>query len=141
MTAVVNTAVEKHRTLEARYRPGVPLTACDSRLPNVRDADLGSAAYERYRKPADESMMPVGAVCEPRLNSQRSIGSERDAGWERMRGISKADRAAIPPDVKSAAEMVKIWMACVAGILGFGSCEVLLPATMIMTSIRLTANV
>jgi len=61
--------------------------------------------------------MPVGAVCEPRLNSHRSMGNERDAGWERMRGMSKAERAAMPPDVKSAVEMVKIWMACVADIV------------------------
>jgi hypothetical protein len=61
--------------------------------------------------------MPVGAVCEPRLNSHRSMGSERDAGCERMSGISKAERAAMPPDVKSAVEMVKTWMACVADIL------------------------
>lgn len=61
--------------------------------------------------------MPVGAVCEPRLNSQRSMGSERDAGCERRRGTSKAERAAMPPDVKSAVEMVEIWMACVANIL------------------------
>jgi hypothetical protein len=62
-------------------------------------------------------MMPVGAVCEPRLNSHLSMGRERDAGCERMRGMSKAERAAMPPDVKSAVEMVRIWIARVADIL------------------------
>ena len=64
-------------------------------------------------------MMPVGAVCEPRLNSQRSMGSERDAGCERRSGMSKAERAAMPPDVKRAVEMVRIWMAWVADMLEF----------------------
>ena len=61
--------------------------------------------------------MPVGATCEPRLKSQRSMGSERDAGWERMRGTSNAERAAMPPAVKRAVEMVKISTACVVDIV------------------------
>ena len=34
-----------------------------------------------------------------------------------MRGMSKAERAAMPPDVKSAVEMVRIWIAFVVDIL------------------------
>ena len=54
--------------------------------------------------------MPVGAAWLPRLKSQRSRGSERDAGWERRRGMSKVERVAMPPEVKSAVERVRIWM-------------------------------
>jgi hypothetical protein len=53
----------------------------------------------------------VGAAWLPRLKSQRSRGSERDAGCERRRGMSKAERVAMPPEVKRAVEMVMIWMA------------------------------
>ena len=56
-------------------------------------------------------IIAVGAVCEPRLNIQRNMGRERDAGCERKRGMSKAERAAIPPDAKSAVDMLMIWTA------------------------------
>lgn len=114
----MNTAVEKLSTLAARNTPGLPFINAGKTLLRVR-TDRGKDASERYRKPALDRMMPVGAVCEPRLNSQRSMGSEREAGWERSRGMSKAERVAMPPDVKRAVEMVRIWMACFAAMVNW----------------------
>jgi hypothetical protein len=54
--------------------------------------------------------MPVGAACDPRLKSQRSWGREREAGCERRRGMEKAERAAMPPEVRRAVVRVRIWM-------------------------------
>lgn len=70
-------------------------------------------ARDRDRKPAVDRRMPVGAVWEPRLKSQRSEGREREAGCERRIGMSKPERAAIPPLVKRAVGMVRSWRACV----------------------------
>lgn len=53
----------------------------------------------------------MGAACEPRLNVQRNMGRDRDAGCERNMGMSKADCVAIPPDAKSAVDMLMIWTA------------------------------
>jgi|SRR5690242_6972532 len=93
--------------------PGLPRTRAGNAVLSVRVVE-GRAASERYRKPAEESMMPVGATCEPLENSQRSEGREREAGCERSRGMSKPERAAMPPDVKRAVEMVRTWTAWVA---------------------------
>jgi hypothetical protein len=54
---------------------------------------------------------------EPREKSQRIMGSERDAGCDFRRGISKRERDAMPPDAMRAVEILSIWMVCVADIV------------------------
>lgn len=68
----------------------------------------------------DEINIPVGAVCDPRLKSQRRLGSEREAGWERRRGMLKAERLAIPPAVKRAVDMLMIWTIWAVDMMGGG---------------------
>lgn len=69
-------------------------------------------------KPDEDKMAAVGKICEPREKSQRIMGRERDAGSDRMIGMSKRDNAAMPPEATNAVDMLRIWMVCVA-ILGF----------------------
>jgi len=45
------------------------------------------------------------------------MGRERDAGCDCTMGMSKKDKAAIPPDASNAVDMLKICMVCVADIL------------------------
>ena len=69
-------------------------------------------------KPDEDRMAAVGKMCEPREKSQRIIGRERDAGCDRIMGMSKRDNAAMPPEAINAVDMLKIWMVCVA-MFGF----------------------
>lgn len=49
-------------------------------------------------------------MCEPRLNSQRMLGRERDAGWDCSWGMSNRVRVAMPPEARRAVEMLRSWM-------------------------------
>ena len=50
-------------------------------------------------------------MCEPRLKSHRTLGSDRDAGCAWSSGTSKRDSAAIPPDATREQEMLRAWVA------------------------------
>lgn len=60
-----------------------------------------------------ERMAAPGKTCEPRLKSQRVSGSERDAGWDCSSGMSNRERVAMPPDARSAVDILAIWMMLV----------------------------
>jgi hypothetical protein len=55
---------------------------------------------------------------DPRLKSQRVMGSEREAGCDCSSGTSKSERVAMPPDARRAVDMLRIWVAWVAAGLG-----------------------
>jgi hypothetical protein len=84
----------------------------DMKPENVRDAG-GKVAYARYAKPLEERKAAVGKMCEPRLKSQRVKGRAREAGCEEMRGTSKRERVAMPPEARKAVDMLRIWRAFV----------------------------
>ena len=50
----------------------------------------------------------MGAAWLPRLKSQRSWGREREAGWERRRGVVKREREAMAPAVVRAVVRVRM---------------------------------
>lgn len=54
-----------------------------------------------------------GKMCDPRLKSQRMEGRERDAAWDLSKGMSKSDSVAMPPEAKSAVEMLRTWRVVV----------------------------
>lgn len=56
-------------------------------------------------------------MCEPRLNSQRIEGRERDAGCDFSSGTSKRLRVAMPPEARREVVMLNVWIrAVVEGI-------------------------
>jgi hypothetical protein len=45
------------------------------------------------------------------------MGKERDAGCDFSMGISKREKAAMPPEAIKAVAILRIWMDCVADML------------------------
>lgn len=71
----------------------------------------------RRKKLELERMPAVGKMWEPREKSQRTMGRERDAGWDFSMGMEKREKADMPPEAIRAADMLSIWRACSADIL------------------------
>jgi hypothetical protein len=60
-------------------------------------------------------------MCDPRLNSQRVEGRDRDAGCDWSIGTEKRDRVAMPPDAMSDVVMLNSWMSAVEDMVDYAA--------------------
>lgn len=100
---MVHGAIEIVNAAAATYQLALLLA---NKPANVRRAGE-SVVYARYAKPVEEKNAAVGKMCEPREKSQRVRGRAREAGCDEMRGTSKRERVAMPPEARRAVEMLK----------------------------------
>jgi len=68
----------------------------------------GTAVEARWTNPAPEAIAASGKMRGPREKSQLMLGGEREASWALRSGSSTSDSDAMPPDAKSALDMLKI---------------------------------
>lgn len=60
-----------------------------------------------------ERIAAGGKMCEPRLKYQRSMGREREAGWERSWGISIREVVVREPAARREVVMERSWVVVV----------------------------